>query len=145
MVVESNGKFFENLKLDRRKQKQMKLIKFLVKEVQEEMNELKAYSFGDWKNKSPHKINQWNYVIQGQDGNEYYLYSYRSEKIYRNSELRCFVKERENKKFNIEYHLLYKTKCLSPLLFRKAKEDYIQRAKKGIEFWNKELQRLEAL
>lgn len=125
----------------------MKLTKFLVKEVQEEINELDSYSFGDWGHKHPHKLRRWNYVIQGQDGNEYYLYSYQPEKIYRNMELRCFVRERykEEKKYSIEYHHLYKANILSPLLFRKAKEDYIQRAKRDIKFWDEELKRLETL
>jgi hypothetical protein len=56
------------------------------------------------------------------------------------------VKEQgENKKFSIEFSRFYKTHFLSPLLFQKAKEDYIQRAKKELEFWQKELQRLELL
>ncbi len=120
----------------------MKLIKFLVKEVQEEANEITPYSFSGRK---VHKIKRWDYIIKDENGNEYYLYSHKPERICRNMELRCFVQEREDKRFNIEYHSLYKTKLLSPLLFREAKENYIQRAKHEIEFWQKELQRLEQL
>ncbi len=124
----------------------MKLIKFLVKEVQEELTESVSYSFGDFKQKYPHKLNIWNYVIQGDDGNKYFIHSYRHpQKIFRGMELRGFVRERENGNFAIEFHSLYKSHFLSPLLFRKAKEDYIERAKREINFWNKELQRLETL
>jgi hypothetical protein len=64
----------------------MKLIKFLVKEVQEGISEFETYSFGDWEKKHPRTIKRWNYLIQGEDGKEYYLYSSKPRKFYRNKE-----------------------------------------------------------
>ena len=122
----------------------MKLIKFLVKEVQEEMTELKLQSLNQIGTDKFTPKNRWTYLIQGQDGNEYFLYSYCPEKVYRNMELKCFV-EGNDKRFNIKFHHLYRTSLLTPMMFRKAKENYIERAKKDIEFWSKELQRLESL
>ena len=129
----------------------MKLVKVRIKDVDEVITKHKStpmyFTSNGMKSGKEHEIRRFNYTFTAEDGTIYYLYSYKMLLVAALKELLCFVREKYNKpnEWDIQHHSKYPGGVLTTEQFNQAKEDYIERAKKDLEFYQTELARLESL
>ncbi|MDI6788485.1 MAG: hypothetical protein QME51_08955 [Planctomycetota bacterium] len=130
----------------------MKLVKVRLKDVDEVITKHKStpmyFTNRGLKSGKEHELRRFNYTFTAEDGTKYYIYSYKMLLVAALKELLCFVREntyQNDAKYQIEHHSKYPGGILTAEQFKKAKQDYIERTKKDIEFSQQELQRLESL
>ncbi len=128
----------------------MRLTRFVIESVERKESVAELLKFGDWEKKHPEKRKEFHYTIFGDDGKTYLYHSWKTPvRLVRGQIIRCFSSEvnfsKEDGRFKIEYHSLYKGPFLTKYIFEKAIQDYIGRSQKRIAADQEEIERLEKL
>ena len=129
----------------------MRLTKFRVKDIQETISEHKStpgYLTSSGLKFGKETIEKrFNYVITDTNGREYHLHSWdKPINMALISEARCFEYTGLNSDHSsIKNHSSYPNYFLTPSEFKKAKADYLERAKQSVEREQAEYDRLLAL
>lgn len=125
----------------------MQLRKFIVVKIERQKELTRFISLGTMKPKPrKHQTFRFSYTMTGDDGITYYYHTYHKPKrITIGKTIRCFVQRRTDNSFDISYHPMYKKGLLTPHLFKKAVQDYLERHQKSIAFYQGEIKRLKSL